>query len=379
MMLHTLGLKIKQLIPAALWDTAFAPALAAEPSVLDKCSESTVFTNRVIRALRANNSEGLSLVKVYNVTGGSTSSYNVTDGSTSWDEPPYFEGGGANHTDPGNSAEVLQWAASNIFELLGVQDTGAWSIQSAATATAGLALKAASQLAFKTTTGATVKIDLKPVCTDAPTKAPTLSPTKAPTLSPTKAPTLSPTKAPTLPPTKAPTLSPTKAPTLSPTKAPTLSPTKAPTDPDTPTIDTPTIDTPTIDTPTIDTPTIDTPTIDTSTIDTPTIDTPTIDTPTIDTPTGKPATADTPTTIETTTTTVVTAAGAAEAETAEDSENTKILLGVLLPLWFCFVGFLFWWDQKKGGTCFGFFPSSPQPAPYESSPVAFGDTETRLK
>jgi hypothetical protein len=195
-MLHNGFLTAKQLVPAALWDTAFAPGLAPEPSILVACAESSVFMNNMVRALRANNSEGLSLV-----------------------------------ADLGNSAEVMQWAASNIFKIVGVEDTGAWSVQSAVTATAGLALEAASQLAFKwaasNITGTTVKID---VCNDT-TQAHTLSPTKAPTLSPTKAPTLSPTKAPTISPTKAPTLSPTKAPTptLSPTKAPTLAPTKTPT------------------------------------------------------------------------------------------------------------------------------------------------------
>jgi hypothetical protein len=137
-MLHNGFLTVKQLVPAALWDTAFAPALAVEPSILEGCLGSSTVINNIIRALRANNNEGLSLVAR-----------------------------GGNHADLGNSAEVMQWAASNIFKIVGVQDTGAWSVHSAVTATAGLALEAASQLAFKISTGTTVKIDVSKDTTQA--------------------------------------------------------------------------------------------------------------------------------------------------------------------------------------------------------------------
>ena len=159
-MLHNLLSTIKKVVPAAFWDTAFASGLfAAEPSILQECVETSAFINNVVRALRANNSEGLLLV----------------NSGVGYDNQ---EGGYVNHTYLGNSAEVMQWAASNIFEIMGVEDTGAWSVQSAVTATAGLALEAASQLAFKTTTGIAAKID---VSENTYSLAPTLSPTPAPT------------------------------------------------------------------------------------------------------------------------------------------------------------------------------------------------------
>jgi hypothetical protein len=58
------------------------------------------------------------------------------------------------------------------------------------------------------------------------------------------------------------------------------------------------------------------------------------------------------------------------------NSNTKVLLGVLIPVGFIALVAAFLFDQKNGGTCFG---SIQNPNPPKPIPVNYGETEQSLQ
>ena len=124
---HNLFTSTKRLTPSSLWNSVFAPMLVTQTdNLFGPCFETMTLMNNILTALRANNSEGLWLV-----------------------------------SDPTKSAEVLEWLAEHMHELMGLtQKPADWSVMAASTATASLALRAISQLVLFTNQSTPIKLDV---------------------------------------------------------------------------------------------------------------------------------------------------------------------------------------------------------------------------
>jgi serine/threonine protein kinase len=131
---------------------------------------------------------------------------------------------------PGSQYPVkTNLAASEILDITGISEDGAWYQVILPDGSAGWVAASASLV---NTAGNVAVVPVVSAPTDTPTATATLTttPTTTPTNTPTATPTDTPTHTPTLTPTNTPTATPTDTPTATPTDTPTGTPTATPTD-----------------------------------------------------------------------------------------------------------------------------------------------------